>query len=98
MPIVSILVATRNRAPLLGRLLESLTVAQARAGLSSEVIVIDNGSTDDTAEILHSWSRVARNRVVLREERRGRSRALNLWFRGRPGNHRGLHRRRRGRR
>ena len=82
MPLVWILVARRNRAPLLRRLLESLTVAQARAGLSSEVIVIDNGSTDETAEILHSWSRVARNRVVLREERRGRSRALNRGLAG----------------
>lgn len=48
---VSICIATRNHAPLLKRTLESI-IAQ---GFTGEIIISDDGSTDDTAEMLKDY-------------------------------------------
>jgi glycosyltransferase involved in cell wall biosynthesis len=50
-PDVAVAVATRNRSALLAELLDSLR-AQTLDGESFEVIVVNDGSTDDTAELL----------------------------------------------
>lgn len=67
------LVATRNRARQLGRMLSSLN-EQRLDGLTCEVVVVDNGSTDDTQSVLsREWDRL---RVVrLYEGVAGKSRA-----------------------
>ncbi len=51
----SVIVPTRNRAALLRRCLQSLSVQTAPAD-SFEVIVVDNGSADDTAAVAQSFS------------------------------------------
>jgi GT2 family glycosyltransferase len=72
---ISVLVATRNRAPQLERMLSSLE-EQELGGLSCELIVIDNGSEDDTQSILKK-ERNGFNLVALYEQTAGKSRALN---------------------
>jgi GT2 family glycosyltransferase len=71
----SILLATRNRRASLDRTLESLA-AQVAPGIEWEVLVADNGSTDDTVSALARWS----ERLPLRwavEPMAGKNRALN---------------------
>lgn len=49
---ISVTIVTRNRAPLLRKALQSL-VEQERA--PDQVVVVDNNSTDDTAEVARSF-------------------------------------------
>jgi glycosyltransferase involved in cell wall biosynthesis len=51
-PVVSIIVPARNEAACLGRCLESLT---QQRGISFEIIVVDDGSTDGTRKIAESF-------------------------------------------
>jgi len=76
-PHLSVLIATRNRAPGLQRVLSALQAAQERAAAPTEIIVIDNGSTDPTASVLDAWCAggIGRRRLCVQEP--GRSRALN---------------------
>src|SRR5262249_9018277 len=75
-PAVSVLVATRNRAPLLGSLLRSLEAAQHHAAVEVEILAVDNGSTDDTAELLARWAVTGAGRRHLSVPQPGKSRAL----------------------
>ncbi|MFI5395130.1 MAG: glycosyltransferase family 9 protein [Candidatus Binatia bacterium] len=75
-PTVSVLVATRNRAPLLTQLLRSLELAMAGSP-RAEILVVDNGSTDTTPILLADWTAAGRARVVLTVDQPGKSRALN---------------------
>ncbi|UCC72986.1 MAG: glycosyltransferase [Gemmatimonadota bacterium] len=54
-PFVSIVVPTRNRAPLLADCLRSLT-AQSYPAARYEVIVVDDGSTDGTGELIREFA------------------------------------------
>jgi glycosyltransferase involved in cell wall biosynthesis len=49
--LVSVLIPTHNRAAKLRQLLEALARMDIPVGVACEVIVADNGSTDDTAEV-----------------------------------------------
>lgn len=74
----TILIATYNRAALLGETLDSLRRLRVSPGRQWEVLVIDNNSTDDTRAVVER--RAAGFPVPLRylfEGRQGRSRALN---------------------
>jgi glycosyltransferase involved in cell wall biosynthesis len=51
-PIVSVVIATRNRAQHLRACLESLRLSVLPAGWMAEAIVVDNGSTDNTAAVV----------------------------------------------
>jgi len=79
-PQISIVAATRDRALSLSRLLASLEMLQSPPVLF-EVIIADNGSSDDTPRILHEWAQRAAGRKVLRVEKPGKSRALNAALR-----------------
>ena len=70
-PTVSIIIPTYNRAHLIGEALESVF---AQTYLDYEVIVVDDGSTDDTREVLKSYGK--RIRVVY-QENQGISAARN---------------------
>lgn len=69
--LATVLIATRNRARCLDRCLTSIERDTSRA--DREIIVVDNGSTDHTTEVL-----AAHDVVVLRLSKPGKCRALNL--------------------
>jgi glucosyl-dolichyl phosphate glucuronosyltransferase len=80
---VSVLIATRSRARSLERTLGSLARVDTQ-GLSWELVVVDNGSTDDTAEVLKRWSQ----RLPLRSlhvSAAGQNRARNVALPGLRG-------------
>lgn len=79
LPLLSVIIPTRNRVKSLKLLLESLA-APARIGIpETEIIVVDNGSTDET----HGWldAQCEQNQsgglIILDEPRPGKSNALN---------------------
>lgn len=51
----SIVICTRNRAASLGRTLQSLTQMDVPAGLAWQVIIVDNGSSDDTRAVTEAY-------------------------------------------
>ena len=71
-PTVSIVIPTFNRAGLIGETLQSV-LSQTLQDI--EVIVVDDGSTDDTSEVLARYNGRIR---VLRQQNRGPSAAKNL--------------------
>lgn len=75
LPSISILLPTFNRASVLARTLAALADVDF-SGIEFETVVIDNGSTDDTAGVVSAF----RDRlplVYLREPRPGKNCALN---------------------
>ena len=72
----TVAVCTRNRARLLAQCLASLDTQVADAD-EIEVLVVDNGSTDSTPEILRRWQRDGDRRRAVREPRVGLSNARN---------------------
>ena len=83
-PHVSLIISTRNRAPSLERCLE--TVRLIRGDTPWELVVVDNGSTDDTAEILRGFAQRSRVRMrVVSEPIPGLSRARNAGARAARG-------------
>lgn len=76
---VSVVICTRNRAASLVATLEALQAAAARVPhISLEVIVVDNGSTDDTSATLKAWADGAAIKVrTLFEPRLGLAIARN---------------------
>jgi glycosyltransferase involved in cell wall biosynthesis len=73
-PLVSVIVPTYNRAHLLGAALES---AMAQDYRPAEVIVIDDGSTDGTAEVVRAFEAVE----YVRQPNRGVAAARNAGIR-----------------
>lgn len=65
-PMVSIIVPVLNAAPIIGQLLDALS-NQTYEQESYEIIVVDNGSTDNTKEVVEAFP------VILLEESRWRS-------------------------
>lgn len=63
-PALSIILCTRNRSASLRSALESL-VAQDSPGGDWEIVVVDNGSTDDTREVVRSFASRAAVRYVF---------------------------------
>ena len=74
-PDISVIICTLNRAESLRRTLACLDHAD-RDGLRAEVLVVDNGSDDDTAEIVQGFPGSLRVRYI-REPERGKCHALN---------------------
>jgi glucosyl-dolichyl phosphate glucuronosyltransferase len=72
----TIAVCTRNRAHVLQRCLASLD-SQVVDTDEIEVLVVDNGSTDGTSEVLRSWEQNGQLRRAVREPRVGLSNARN---------------------
>jgi glycosyltransferase involved in cell wall biosynthesis len=74
--VISVIVATRDRAASLQRLLCSLD-AVVQPPVPFEVVVADNGSSDETPLVLAEWRRSGCSRVVVRVAEPGKSRAAN---------------------
>ena len=80
-PFVSIVVPAFNEAQLIGRALSSIRdAAQAQAGLGFELIVCDNDSTDETAQIARQHGA-----QVVHESHRQIARARNTGARAARG-------------
>jgi GT2 family glycosyltransferase len=82
-PAISVVIPTRNRAGLVGEALASIVERPART--SFEVVVIDNASEDDTADVLRRWATRDRRVRVVREEEVGASPALIAGMRAAEG-------------
>lgn len=75
---VTVMVATHNRARLLGQTLEALIAQETPKNLGWEILVVDNGSTDGTLEVFRTMAMKAPGRLrYLLEPRLGKSWALN---------------------
>jgi N-acetylglucosaminyl-diphospho-decaprenol L-rhamnosyltransferase len=75
---LSVVVVTWNSAALLPACLESLLADAERAGLSTEVVVVDNASGDDTRAVARDFPQV---QLVELEENRGFAVATNIGLR-----------------
>jgi GT2 family glycosyltransferase len=78
-PYISVIVPTFNRGASLERLLTSLGSVELTDSIRAEVIVVDNGSTDNTEQILlREKTRQSRfDFRTTKEETKGKSSALN---------------------
>jgi glycosyltransferase involved in cell wall biosynthesis len=76
---LSVIVSTRNRAAKIRPCLDSIATALAKAALpDAEIVVVNNGSTDNTSEIVKAWAFACPFPVCLAyEPRRGISYARN---------------------
>lgn len=73
---VSVVVCTRNRARQLGQFLQSMAELQTPDGLAWEVLIVDNGSSDETPDVIRGFA----DRLPIssvREETPGLSNARN---------------------
>ena len=83
---ISIVVITRNRALMLKMALESLRIQAIDDKFVYEILVVDDGSTDDTAKIVQKVINLADNNAVslkyIYQGKSGRSSARNKGVRG----------------
>jgi glycosyltransferase involved in cell wall biosynthesis len=74
----TVLIATYNRARILGEAIEAMLAQQTPPGLEWELLIVDNNSRDHTRAVVESY--VDASRVPVRylfESRQGKSHALN---------------------
>jgi glycosyltransferase involved in cell wall biosynthesis len=82
----TVLICTRNRADTLARALASHLDLAVPPGVTRDLLVVDNGSTDHTAAVVEAFRRTAPFPVTyLREDREGHSVALNAGCRAATG-------------
>ena len=77
-PFFSVLVPTYNQAQYLGQALDSLL---AQADSDWEAVVVNDGSTDSTSQVLETYSRSDRRFRVLHKQNGGVASALNAGLR-----------------
>jgi glycosyltransferase involved in cell wall biosynthesis len=84
---LSVIVGTRNRAHAIVDCLNSIAAAFAKAApLDAEIIVVDNGSTDNTATVIQDWKAACAFPVhLLFESKPGLSAARNSAMRAAKG-------------
>src|ERR1700733_14448329 len=74
---VSIIICTCNRAESLQKTLDALGKVRIPRGCKAEVIIVDNGSADGTADLARNAALPDMQAVYLFEPKRGKSNALN---------------------
>jgi glycosyltransferase involved in cell wall biosynthesis len=84
---ISLIICTLNRASSLTATLESVTQAiRSAPDLAIEVVLVDNGSNDNTQEIVTGWkSRSSFPVIIVQEFQRGLSHARNAGLRASSG-------------
>jgi hypothetical protein len=82
---VSIIISTKNRAPSLRSTLASLAQAHVPTGWEVEVLLVDNGSADETAAVIDGFRPPAMAVRRLVEPMPGKARALNRAVRAARG-------------
>jgi cellulose synthase/poly-beta-1,6-N-acetylglucosamine synthase-like glycosyltransferase len=80
LPSISLVIRTHNEAPRL-----KLVLASLRQEPAFEVVVTDDGSTDDTASVLEQWQHKLPLRVIRHATAKGRSEASNAAARAARG-------------
>jgi len=70
-------ISTRNRSTLLAEALRALTHQQVPAGLDYEIIVVDNGSTDDTRQTVETFTAAGVSVTYVHEPQAGVSYGRN---------------------
>lgn len=75
-PFLSIIIPTYNRADKLEKCLRALR-AQSLASESFEVLVVDDGSTDSTPQLLKKWAGKWKNLKYLHQKNAGQGNARN---------------------
>ncbi|MGZ3272282.1 MAG: glycosyltransferase [Caulobacteraceae bacterium] len=75
-PLITVVICTRNRAAQLRNVLESVPRLRVPPGLSWELLIVDNGSSDNTAEVVQSFASRLPVRLA-REDTPGLSNARN---------------------
>jgi glycosyltransferase involved in cell wall biosynthesis len=76
-PLISVVMPTYNRADSLERAIQSVLGQTYR---NIDVIVVDDGSTDNTSEILRKFTKDSRLRVIRHEKNKGVCAAKNTGF------------------
>lgn len=76
-PVVSVLICTRDKAESLAQTLESISRTAIPSDLPSELVVVDNGSSDDTRATVHLFPASHMPVRYVFEERKGLSIARN---------------------
>jgi glycosyltransferase involved in cell wall biosynthesis len=85
-PQVSIIIATFNRAEQLRYVVQQLESQQAISELSTELVLVDNNSTDHTPEVLKSYKQSSRLPVtIVRETKQGSNHARNAGIQNAKG-------------
>jgi GT2 family glycosyltransferase len=81
---ISVVISTRNRSDTLRETLARMTRMRIPRGVEWEVVVVDNGSGDDTPEVVESFRDLLPLRASV-EPRSGASRGRNLGIRAARG-------------
>ncbi len=81
---LSILIPTYNRAQMLGRTIAGL-LDQSAPTEDYEIVVVDDGSTDDTTEVMAGLSRPGVALQYIRQDNKGRGAARNTGLRAAQG-------------
>lgn len=77
-PVISVVVCTRNRRALLSRTIESLAALETTGLPGHEIVVIDDGSTDDTETLVRVFAgRAVTTLRYVRQQGGGIARARN---------------------
>src|SRR5439155_15084238 len=75
---ITVLISTRDRCKKLAAALRALDETYVPPGVSVDVLVIDNGSADATADVCAKFAQVAKvGFCYIYESKRGKSNALN---------------------
>jgi glucosyl-dolichyl phosphate glucuronosyltransferase len=82
---VSIIISTHNRASALRQTLEALSKVKIAEDWEAQLIVVDNASTDHTAEVIRSAKFANMKLEYLYESTKGKSNALNAALRRAQG-------------
>lgn len=74
MNLLTVVIPVRNRAGIVGRTLASI---DAQSVAPAKVVLVDNGSTDNTMQVLRQWADGRENVVIASEPRPGAAAARN---------------------